>query len=115
MLKEFKDFILKGNMFDLAVGVIIAGAFGKVVTEFTGLLLKLIALVSGGKEVSGIMIPGTNIALDGFINAIISLIIVGFVVFMVVKAYNKATKRDTTPAKPADVALLEEIRDLLKK
>lgn len=121
MFKEFREFILKGNMLDLAVGVIIAGAFGKVVTEFTGILLKAIATATGGNaEVKGIMVGGIDFS--PFLNSIISLLIVGFALFLVVKAYNTAKKRFEKPAEaagpaelPADVKLLAEIRDLLKQ
>lgn len=121
MFKEFRDFILKGNMLDLAIGVIIGAAFGKVVTEFTGVVLALVAKASSGKaEVKGIT-PG-GIALDPFLNSIISLLIVGFALFVVVKAYNKAKslternapKEEAAAPVPADVQLLTEIRDLLK-
>lgn len=121
MFKEFRDFILKGNMLDLAIGVIIGAAFGKVVTEFTGVVLALVAKASSGKaEVKGITLGG--IALDPFLNSIISLLIVGFALFLVVKAYNKAKshternapKEEAAAPVPADVQLLTEIRDLLK-
>jgi large conductance mechanosensitive channel len=120
MFKEFRDFILKGNMLDLAIGVIIGAAFGKVVTEFTGVILAIVAKATGNTEVKGIAING--IALDALLNSIISLIIVGFALFLVVKAYNTAKRLTEKPAPkeevaatvPADVQLLSEIRDLLK-
>lgn len=121
MFKEFRDFILKGNMLDLAIGVIIGAAFGKVVTEFTGIVLALVAKASSGKaEVKGIA-PG-GIALDPFLNSIISLLIVGFALFLVVKAYNKAKllternrpKEEVAATVTPEVQLLTEIRDLLK-
>jgi large conductance mechanosensitive channel len=120
MFKEFRDFILKGNMLDLAIGVIIGAAFGKVVTEFTGVILAIIAKATGNTEVKGIAIGG--IALDPLLNSLISLVIVGFALFIVVKAYNTAKRLTEKPAPkeevaatvPADVQLLSEIRDLLK-
>ena len=120
MFKEFRDFILKGNMLDLAIGVIIGAAFGKVVTEFTGVVLAIIAKATGKPEVKGIEVSG--IALDPLLNSIISLIIVGFALFLIVKAYNTAKRLTEKPAPksevaatvPADVQLLTEIRDLLK-
>lgn len=120
MFKEFRDFILKGNMLDLAIGVIIGAAFGKVVTEFTGVILAIIAKATGNTEVKGIAVGG--IALDPLLNSIISLVIVGFALFLVVKAYNAAKRLTEKPAPkeevaatvPADVQLLSEIRDLLK-
>lgn len=120
MFKEFRDFILKGNMLDLAIGVIIGAAFGKVVTEFTGVILAIIAKATGNTEVKGIGIGG--IALDPLLNSLISLVIVGFALFIIVKAYNTAKRMTEKPAPkeevaatvPADVQLLSEIRDLLK-
>jgi len=128
MFKEFRDFILKGNMLDLAIGVIIGAAFGKVVTAFTELLLSAITFGTGSTQVGAVEVAkrtaedGTvkSIDLGPFINSIISLLIVGFALFLVVKAYNTAKKRFDKPAEaapaavPADVKLLEEIRDLLK-
>ena len=121
MFKEFRDFILKGNMLDLAIGVIIGAAFGKVVTEFTGVILAIIAKATGNTEVKGIEVGG--IALDPLLNSLISLVIVGFALFLIVKAYNTAKRMTEKPAPkeevaatvPADVQLLSEIRDLLKK
>ncbi|MCU0794684.1 MAG: large conductance mechanosensitive channel protein MscL [Akkermansiaceae bacterium] len=128
MFKEFRDFILKGNMLDLAIGVIIGAAFGKVVTAFTELLLSAITFGTGSTEVGAIEVAkrmaedGTKKVIDigPLINSFISLLIVGFALFLVVKAYNTAKKRfekpaeTAAPAVPADVKLLEEIRDLLK-
>ena len=128
MIKEFRDFILKGNMLDLAVGVIIGAAFGKVVTSFTELLLSAITFGTGTTEVGAV--PVAKKVIDGkeklidlgpLINSFISLMIVGFALFLVVKAYTTAKKRFEAPVAaagpaelPADVKLLSEIRDLLK-
>jgi large conductance mechanosensitive channel len=120
MFKEFRDFILKGNMLDLAIGVIIGAAFGKVVTEFTGIVLAVIAKMTGNTEVKGILVGGID--LSPFLNSLISLVIVGFALFIIVKAYNTAKRMTEKPAPkaevvatvPADVQLLSEIRDLLK-
>lgn len=119
MFKEFRDFILKGNMFDLAIGVIIGASFGKVVTAFTDILLGAIGKLGGQPDFSQFKPQG--IPVGAFLNAIISLLIVGFALFLVVKAYNAAKKRFEAPAVakgpdelPADVKLLAEIRDLLK-
>jgi large conductance mechanosensitive channel len=128
MIKEFRDFILKGNMLDLAVGVIIGASFGKVVTSFTELLLSAITFGTGTTEVGAVpvakkMIDGKEklIDLGPLINSFISLVIVGFALFLVVKAYTTAKKRFEAPVAPAgpaelpaDVKLLAEIRDLLK-
>ena len=116
MIKEFRDFILKGNMLDLAVAVIIATAFGKVITEFTGVLLKVITAFTPSTEVGAVYVGKVDIG--PLINSLISLIIVGFALFLVVKAYTTAKKRFEAPAAaaaaPEDVKLLTEIRDLLK-
>ena len=128
MFKEFRDFILKGNMLDLAIGVIIGAAFGKVVTAFTELLLSAITFGTGSTEVGAVpvakkLIDGKEKVIDlgPLINSFISLVIVGFALFLVVKAYNTARKRFDKPAAPAgppepsaEEKLLAEIRDLLK-
>ncbi len=128
MIKEFKDFILKGNMLMTAVAFIMGAAFGKVTESFTGLVTaivgKIIALVKGGPddgkipEFNKLLVGGVDLA--PFLNGLINLTLVGFVLFLVVKAYNKATApkiiTEEAPAPtPADIALLTEIRDLLKK
>jgi len=133
MIKEFREFILKGNMLDLAVGVIIGAAFGKVVTAFTELLLSAITFGTGTTEVGAVQIlTKKTVGPDGkevlkaidigpLINSFISLLLVGFALFLVVKAYTTAKKRFEAPIAaagpaelPADVKLLTEIRDLLK-
>ncbi len=119
MIKEFRDFILKGNMLDLAVGVIIGASFGKVITEFTGVILAFISAAIGKQEVGKLPVwRGVDVA--PVINSFISLLIVGFALFIVVKAYTAAKKRFEAPVAakdapiPEDVKLLTEIRDLLK-
>lgn len=118
MFKEFRDFILKGNMLDLAIGVIIAAAFGKVITEFTGVLLKTITSFTPSTEVGAVYLGKVDVG--PLINSLISLVIVGFALFLVVKAYNTAKKRFEKPAASgppeptAEEKLLTEIRDLLK-
>ncbi len=133
MIKEFRDFILKGNMLDLAIGVIIGAAFGKVVTAFTELLLSAITFGTATTEVGAVQILKKTAMVDGkevvvkavdlgpLINSFISLIIVGFALFLIVKAYSTAKKRFDKPAAPAgppeptaEEKLLAEIRDLLK-
>ncbi len=141
MLKEFKAFIMTGNVLDLAIAVILAGAIGGVVKGFVNLIMMpLIGHFSGGLDFAEMKyvlteavaestdlagnvvaaIPENAIAYGAWINTIINLIIVGFVLFLIVKAYNKAKKKkEETPVKPAgptmDQELLTEIRDLLKK
>jgi large conductance mechanosensitive channel len=118
MLKEFKDFILKGNAIDLAVGVLIGAAFGKVVTAVTdGIVKPVISAMGGDPDVSlkiGIIDAGL------VINAFISLLITGAVLFFVfVKPMQKVRALTEKPAGPpeptAEEKLLAEIRDLLKQ
>jgi len=118
MFKEFRDFILKGNMLDLAIGVILGASFGNVVKSFTDILLGIIGKVGGQPDFSQFKPEGVPVGV--FLNSIISLLIVGFALFLIVKAYNTARKRFEKPVTPvvaeppADVKLLTEIRDLLK-
>lgn len=133
MLKEFRDFIMTGNVIDLAVAVLLAGAVGLVVSGFTNdVMMPAIGHFTGGvdfaemkvvlseavKAADGAIEKPENAILYGkWINSIINLIIVGFVLFMIVKAYNK-TKEPPAPAAPAgpsEIDLLTEIRDALKK
>ena len=136
MLKEFKAFILTGNVLDLAIAVILAGAIGGVVKGFVNLvMMPLIGHFAGGinfadlkfilteavAESEGIVaIPENAIMYGAWINTIINLVIVGFVLFLIVKAYNKSKKKvEEAPVAPAgptkDQELLMEIRDALKK
>lgn len=136
MLKEFKKFILTGNVIELAVAVILAGAIGTVVKGFVSdIMMPIIGQFTGGmsfKDMKHVLseatlnadgtvaIPENAIMYGNWIDAIINLIIVGFVLFMIVKAYNKTKKKEeeapaAPPAPTKDQVLLEEIRDLLKK
>ncbi len=135
MLKEFKNFIMTGNVIDLAVAVILAGAVGLVVSGFVSdIMMPIIGHFAGGVDFADmkVVLSEAVIAADGnvttpenaimygkWVNAIINLIIVGFVLFMIVKAYNK-TKTPVEPAPeapkgPTAEELLTEIRDSLKK
>ena len=132
MLKEFKDFIMSGNVIEFAVAVIMAGAVGLMVNGFVNdIVMPIVGHFAGGvdfAEMKHILTPasvdadGTAVAENAvrygaWINTIINLIIVGFVMFMIVKGYNKAKKPapDAPPAGPSDNDLLMEIRDALKK
>ena len=135
MLKEFKDFIMTGNVIDLAVAVILAGAVGMVVTGFTNdIMMPIVGHFTGGVDFSDlkIVLSEAIVAADGtvekpenavmwgkWVNAIINLIIVGFVLFLIVKAYNKTKKpkeeKPPAPKGPTQEELLIEIRDELRK
>jgi large conductance mechanosensitive channel len=127
MLKEFKDFIMTGNVIDFAVAVIMAGALGAVINGFvSNIAMSFIGYFAGGMNFEDLhyAMDGKEyeslaavIAYDAWINTTINLLIVGLVMFMIVKAYNK-TKKPAEPAEPAgpsEVNLLTEIRDSLKK
>ena len=134
MIKEFKDFIMRGNVLELAVAVIIGGAFGQIVTSFTSdILMPPLGMLLGGVDFSDLAItlkdavPATStseaveavtINYGKFINVIIDFLITAFAIFMVVKAYNstQAPAEEEAPAGPSnEEVLLAEIRDLLKK
>lgn len=140
MTQEFKDFALKGNVMDLAVGVIIGGAFGKIVDSVVGdLIMPIVGKILGGvnfsemyimlappaKAVEGVAsyatlkAAGANLfAYGNFLTILVNFIILAFIIFMMVKQMNRL-KKEAAPAIPAatpeDVVLLREIRDSLKK
>ncbi len=104
MLKEFRDFAMRGNVIDLAVGVIIGGAFGKIVGSLVNdILMPLIGLVLGGINFSeqAIQIGEASVRWGAFVQAIIDFIIIAFVIFLIVKAANRAKKQEPAPA-PAE-------------
>jgi large conductance mechanosensitive channel len=133
MLKEFKKFIMTGNVIDLAVAVLLAGAMSLVVKGFVSdIMMPIVGHFSGGLDFADmkIILDNAVIAADGtitkpqnaimygkWINTIINLIIVGFVLFLIVKAYNKTKTPPApeAPAGPSEIDLLKEIRDALKK
>lgn len=139
MMKEFREFAMKGNVMDLAVGVIIGGAFGKIVDSVVGdLIMPLIAWIMGGKlDFSGMFfvlgkVPeGTVMTLDAlkkaqvpvfaygnFITILVNFVILAFIIFMMIKQMNRLRKAEPPappPATPEDIVLLREIRDSLKK
>ncbi|WP_017463428.1 large-conductance mechanosensitive channel protein MscL [Dyella ginsengisoli] len=133
MLKEFKEFAMRGNVIDLAVGVVIGGAFGKIVTSLVNdVIMPPIGLLTGGVDFSDLKLvlkaadnsdPAHKVAevainYGTFVNTLIQFLIVAFAIFMVVKAINRLSRKqeEAAPpaAPPADVVLLTEIRDLLK-
>ena len=120
MLKEFRDFINRGNVIDLAVAVIIGGAFGAIVTSLVNdLIMPLVGIIIGGIDFSGLALTvgAARILYGNFIQAIVNFLIIAFVIFMIVRSINKIKKPAPPPAPaapPEDIALLREIRDLLK-
>ena len=135
MVSEFKAFINRGNVLDLAVGVIIGAAFGTIVTAFTDDFINpILGLATGGVDFANMYMPlgtvpdGTvetlaamkaaNVpvfAYGHFITELINFLILAFVIFMIVRTANKALKRTDDAATPEDVLLLRQIRDSLKK
>lgn len=134
MFKEFKAFIAKGNVMDMAVGIIIGAAFTAIVTSLVGdILMPFIGVFSAGMDFSNLFVAldgNTYASLDAakeagapiiaygvFMNAVINFLIVAFVIFMLVKQINRLKEEEAkAPAVPAaDVKLLKEIRDILKK
>ena len=120
---EFKEFIMKGDVVDLAVGVIVGGAFGKIVTSLVNdILMPLIGIVIGGIDFSNLSIDiiDAKVMYGSFIQQIIDFLIISLCIFLFVKIVAKFTKKNKEevveePKKSDEVVLLEEIRDLLKK
>ncbi len=139
MLKEFQEFIARGNVIDLAVGIIIGGAFGLIVSSLVDdLVMPIVGAIFGGFDFSNYFIPlasgvtadtlqaareqGAVLAYGNFITVLINFLILAWIIFLMVKAVNNLRRRlaseekvapDVPAAPPADVALLTEIRDLL--
>ncbi|MFV5216184.1 large conductance mechanosensitive channel protein MscL [Azonexus caeni] len=140
MLQEFKEFAVKGNAMDLAVGVIIGAAFGKIVDSVVGdLIMPLVSMVVGKLDFSNLFVVlGDNpenlatlaelkkagipvFAYGSFFTILVNFVILAFIIFMIVKQMNRLRKEDAAPAPteppppPEDVVLLREIRDALRK
>ena len=133
MLKEFKNFIITGNVIDFAVAVIMAGAIGLVINSFVGdIIMPIVGEFAGGvdfanlkyvlTETSGVegeagYVAENAVRWGSWVNTIVNLLIVGFVMFLLVKAYNKTKTPPAPPAPsgPSQEELLTQIRDLLKK
>jgi large conductance mechanosensitive channel len=123
MISEFKDFIAKGNVMDLAVGVIIGGAFSKIVSSLvddviTPAILNPALKAAQVADLAGLKTDG-GILYGKFLAAIIGFLVIAFVIFLLVKAVNSAKKKEeavpAAPAGPSQEELLTQIRDLLKK
>lgn len=136
MIKEFKEFAMRGNVLDLAVGVIIGGAFGKIVSSLVSdVIMPPIGLLVGGVDFSnlvavikpeevletGEVISAITINYGMFINSVIDFVVVAFAIFFVIKGVNrmslakKQVPKDEGPKVPSEAELLTEIRDLLKQ
>lgn len=135
MLKEFKDFAMKGNVVDLAIGVIIGGAFGKIVDSLVGdIIMPVIGAIFGGLDFSNYFFglskavtnpvlaeakkQGAVFAYGSFLTVAVNFIIIAFILFLIVKAMNSLKKAEAAappPPPPAQEVLLTEIRDLLAK
>ncbi len=134
-VKEFKEFAMRGNVLDMAIGIVIGGAFGKIVSSFVAdLMTPLLGLLIGGVNFSDLKIvlkqavmqgeevisPEVAFSYGNFIQVVFDFLIIAFAIFMLLKTVNKfKRKKEEAPeapaAPPADVQLLTEIRDLLKK
>lgn len=121
MLKEFREFAMRGNIVDLAIAVIIGGAFGKIVTAFTStIIMPIISLLigKGGVMDLSVTIGSTVFPIGLFLQAVIDFILIAFVLFLMIKAINSLKKKEPLPPPaptPEDILLLREIRDALKK
>ena len=123
MLREFKAFAMRGNVIDLAVGVVIGGAFGTIVKSIVAdIFMPIIGVLTGGLDFSGLTYTfgESNITYGSFLQATFIFLITAFALFLLVKGINKMKKKEEVKpanptATPADIALLTEIRDLLKK
>ena len=120
MIKEFKDFVAKGNVLDLAVGVIIGGAFGKIVTSLVdNIIMPVVGMILGGLDFSSLAVKvgSAELKYGLFIQSVIDFLIIALCIFLFVKALSKVYKKkeEEAPAKSDEVVLLEEIRDVLKK
>ena len=123
-IKEFKEFISRGNVMDLAVGVIIGGAFSNIVTSFTSILTDLIGTVLGGVDFKGLSYTKGDLVVNygTLLKAVFDFLITALCIFILIKIVNKIMRKEkkeekpaAPPKKPDDVVLLEEIRDLLKE
>ena len=130
-IQEFKEFAMKGNVIDMAVGVVIGGAFGKIVTSLVSdIMMPVLGLLTGGMNFTDLKIvlkeavgqtPAVTINYGSFIQVTVDFIIIAFCIFCAIKAINKLKKpapalEPAAPAEPSEeIKLLTEIRDLLKK
>jgi large conductance mechanosensitive channel len=129
LVSEFKEFAMRGNVVDMAVGIVIGGAFGKIVSSFVGdVLMPPLGMLLGGVDFSDLVItlkaavdntPAVTWSYGKFIQTIVDFVIVAFAIFMLIKAMNAVKKKEAakpaeSPKPSAEEVLLSEIRDLLK-
>ncbi|QPH87697.1 large-conductance mechanosensitive channel protein MscL [Campylobacter concisus] len=131
-ISEFKEFAMRGNVIDMAVGVVIGGAFGKIVSSLVGdVIMPAVGVLTGGVNFTDLKLtlkeaaegaPAVTINYGSFIQTMVDFLIIAFCIFCVIKALNtlknklpKEEPATAEPETPADIALLTEIRDLLKK
>lgn len=125
MIKEFRDFIMRGNVLDLAVAVVIGGAFNAIIKSLVDdIIMPLVGVILGGLDFSSlaVMVGDATIAYGKFIQAIVNFLIIALALFFVIKSINEMQKRLEKPAEPPapaappeDIVLLREIRDALKQ
>ena len=120
-IKEFKEFAVKGNVMDMAVGVIIGGAFGKIVTSLVDdVLMPIIGMITGGVDFNGLVakVGDATVKYGTFIQNIIDFLIIALCIFLMIKAMNKLKKEEEpapeAPAGPTTEELLADIKDILK-
>ena len=131
MISEFKEFAIRGNVVDLAVGVVIGAAFGKIVSSLVdGIVMPLVGLLLGGVKFGDLAVtlraaeldaagkelaPALLLKYGAFLQTMIDFLLIAFVIFLVLKAYNRVRAPAPAAATPEDIVLLREIRDALKK
>ncbi len=122
MLKEFRNFAMKGNVVDLAVGIVIGAAFGKIVSSLVGdIIMPVVGSIAGGVDFSSLAvnIGDASVKYGKFVQSGVDFVIIAAAIFLVVKGINRMKREEAKPAAPAapprQELLLEEIRDLLKK
>mgnify|MGYP000935517405 FL=1 len=123
LIKEFKEFAVRGNVVDMAVGVIIGGAFGKIVTSLVeDMIMPLIGVVIGGVDFTSLVlnVRGVDVAYGNFIQQVFNFLIISFCIFIVIKGMNSMKKKEEAvelvlPEPTKEEVLLTEIRDLLKQ
>jgi large conductance mechanosensitive channel len=128
MLKEFRDFLMRGNVMDLAVAVVIGAAFSNIVNSLVNdIIMPIIGIILGGIDFSGlsIQVGSANVTYGNFLQAVVNFILIGWVIFLLIKAVNRletgfapskeGAAEEEPAATPEDIQLLRQIRDLLER